>query len=81
MSATHVLVGDLVLLGTMAMLGAAFVFRWVAWCGVVLLVGAAWAAAVPEEAMRAFAAASGVAFLVMGYFAWRTAPRRRTRVR
>jgi len=76
MSAAHVLVGDQVLLATVAMASAAFLFRWVAWCGVVLLGGAAWAAAVPGDAMRAFAAASGAAFLVAGYFAWRTAPDR-----
>lgn len=76
MSAAHVLVGDQILLGTVSIAGAAFVFRWFAWCGIVMLGGAVWAAAAPADAMRSFAAATGVSFLVAGYFAWSTAPRR-----
>ena len=76
MRPAHVLLGDLVLLAAATLAGAAFTFRWIAWVGVLMLAGAVWSAAMPEDAMRAFAAATGAAFLVSGFFVWRTAPGR-----
>jgi hypothetical protein len=76
MSPAHVLLGDQILLAMLALASSAILFRWVAWLGVIMVGGAAWSAAVPEDAMRAFAAATGAAFLVSGFFVWRTAPGR-----
>jgi serine/threonine-protein kinase len=76
MSPAHVLLGDQILLAMLALASSAILFRWVAWLGVIMVAGAAWSAAVPEDAMRAFAAATGAAFLVSGFFVWRTAPGR-----
>jgi serine/threonine-protein kinase len=71
-SVAHVLVGDQLLLALLAVVAAIFLFRWTAWAGVLLVAGAIWAAASPDDAMRAFSAATGAALLAVGYFVWKT---------
>jgi serine/threonine-protein kinase len=72
----HTLIGDQVLLATGCFMAAVYLFRWVTWASVILLAGAAWAAASPSDAMRAFSAATGAALLVVAYFTWKTGLRR-----
>ncbi|HEX3344723.1 MAG TPA: hypothetical protein VHS09_09135, partial [Polyangiaceae bacterium] len=73
--AAPLLVGDLVLLALAAALGAVFLFRWVAWGTVLLLAGAAWAAASPADAMRAFSAATGASLIALGLLSLKTGVR------
>ncbi len=73
MSAAHMLVHDSLLLAAVAAVCGALVFRWVAWCALILLAAAAGAAASPGHAMLSFSLGTGVALVAIVAFTWKKA--------
>ncbi len=71
-SAADILAHDSLLVAALAVAGAALLFRWLVWPGLVMLGGAVAAAIVPEQAVHAFSVASGVTLVVVVWFVWRT---------
>ena len=74
-SAAHVLVYDSLLVAVVGAVCAALIFRWVAWCALIMLAAATGAAASPEHAMLSFSLGTGVALLaIVGFTSRRAAP-------
>jgi len=73
MTAAQTLTHDLLMLAALAVIGSLLLFRWIAWCAPILLVGAVFAATLHDHAIRVFSIAAGAAQLVILAFAWRRA--------
>jgi hypothetical protein len=72
-SAAQILVYDSLLATVVGAVCAVLIFRWIAWCSLIMLAAATFAAASPEHAMLSFSLGSGVALLAIVGFTWKKA--------
>lgn len=70
-SAAHILVYDSLLVAVVATVCAALIFRWLAWCALIMCAAATWAALSPDQAMLAFSLGSGLGLISVVGFTWR----------